>query len=63
MSWENKKNCIVIKEMRRPADVSCFIKMLEPLLDEDEISINITAKHVLPAACVPICGIIDTLKC
>lgn len=62
MKGKNKKNCIEIKEMKHPASVSYFIKMLEPLLAEDDISINITAKHVLPAACVPICGIIDTLK-
>ena len=53
---------MVIKYLTRSADVSAFIRQLIPLLNTDTIHINFDNKKTLPAACVPVSGIIDTLR-
>lgn len=53
---------IILKEMTHPMHVSYFLRQLGPQLAEEKLCVSIMAKQILPAACVPICGIIDTLR-
>lgn len=53
---------ININKMERSTNVSYFMSLLNPLLGESKIDIYFDEKKALPAACVPIAGIIDTLK-
>lgn len=53
---------INIFQMERSYNVSYFMRLLYPLLDESQIDIYFDEKKALPAACVPIAGVIDTLK-
>lgn len=53
---------INIFQMSHPQHVSYFIKELQKVLDDDVIDLYFKTKQVLPAACVPICGIINFLK-
>lgn len=53
---------ITIFRMSHPRDVSFFIRQIQPMLDNPVIDIYFKEKQVFPAACVPICGIIQNLR-
>ena len=53
---------INIFEMSHPQHVSYFIRQIQPLLNDPIIDIYFKEKQALPAACVPICGIIQNLR-
>lgn len=53
---------IKIYEMNHPKNVSYFIDKIASCNNEEEIVVSFEGNHVLPAACVPICGIIKTLQ-
>ena len=53
---------INIFEMSHPRHVSYFIQQIQPLLNDPTIDIYFKEKQVFPAACVPICGIIQNLR-
>ena len=53
---------VSIYRMSHPLDVSTFIRAIQPMLDDPVIDIFFKEKQVFPAACVPICGIIQNLR-
>jgi len=53
---------ISIFEMNHPRHVSYFIKQVMAAIDDEVIDVYFKEKQVLPAACVPICGIIHALR-
>ena len=48
---------ITIFKMSHPRDVSTFVRMIQPMLNDPVIDIYFKEKQVFPAAFVPICGI------
>ena len=55
-------NAININRMNRSMDVSHFIERLLLLEKDEVVNISFHQNLALPAACVPIAGIIDTLR-
>lgn len=55
-------NDIIVQKMHHPRDVSIFIRNLKPFLKEDIIDIYFNTHDFYPSACVPISGIVDSLK-
>ena len=53
---------ININEMSRTKNVTYFIRKLQDVINDEQIDIFFNEEKVFPAACVPICGIITTLK-
>lgn len=53
---------IHINKMNHSSDVSYFMRLLVPFLKKEQFDINFPTGNVLPAACVPIAGLIDTLR-
>lgn len=53
---------IEIYEMTHPKNVSFFVDRIKPIMTDSSIDIYFKEQKSLPAACVPISGIIDTLR-
>lgn len=53
---------ITIEQLSHPKDVTRFLRNLKRVIDDETITINFSNRSAFPAACVPICGIIDNLR-
>lgn len=53
---------IKIFGMSRPRHVSYFIRQMLTVIDDEVIDVYFKERQVLPAACVPICGIIHAMR-